>query len=184
MDIIFIAGFVLLLYATVGIYRIPHELRRIHASQYDLVRLARRTVHHLEEIEKKIKAGETPVDLASVIEFYANIDGQITKVEHMFMKVSDALAVSLQIKDFAGNAAQIDGLPQWALTDAALGSLEVAEGGMSAVFKPAGPVGALKVQVSADADLGEGVKPIIGELDIDLLPGEAVSIELAAEVVA
>ncbi len=98
----------------------------------------------------------------------------------MFLKGNQALPLSIAIKDKFGNLAKVDGAPQWALTDAALGTLAVADDGMGAVFTPTGVVGLLKVQVTADADLGEGVKSILGELDIEVLAGEAVAVEIAA----
>lgn len=98
----------------------------------------------------------------------------------MFLKVSDQLPLSVELKDKFGNAANVDGKPVWAVTDEALASIEVSEDGKSAVLKPKGAVGSLKVQVSADADLGEGVKSIVGELAVDLLPGEAVTVEIKA----
>jgi hypothetical protein len=114
------------------------------------------------------------------IKFFINKNGQKIEVTQMFLKVSDQLPVSIAIKDKFGNNASVEGAPAWALTDSSLGNLAVADGGMSAVFTPAGQVGTLKVQVSADADLGEGVKTILGELEIELLAGEAVSVEVSA----
>lgn len=140
-------------------------------------------LHKIIKLEQKlseIQKSLLPKDFNVFIEFYAKINGQKIKVENMFLKVSDQLPLSVELKDKFGNKALSDGKPSWAVTDEALASLEVAEDGMSAVLSPKGLVGALKVQVSADADLGEGIKPIIGELDIDLLPGEAVSVEIKA----
>lgn len=119
---------------------------------------------------------------ASSIEFYAIIAGRKQKVESMFLKVSQKLPISLAIKDIKGNAAKVDGAPKWAVTNEALASLVVAEDGLSAVLSPVGPVGLLKVQVKADADLGEGVKEIVGELEIELVAGDAAVVELAAGV--
>lgn len=76
--------------------------------------------------------------------------------------------------------AKVDGLPSWAVTDESLASLTVSEDGMSAMLLPLGPVGSFQVQVKADADLGEGVKEILGSLDVELAAGEAVSVEIAA----
>jgi hypothetical protein len=131
---------------------------------------------HLDELLLLLKAQYQ----AKTIEFFTLKNGQKTKVENMFLKVSEALPLSIEVKDIFGNMAKVDGAPAWALTDSALGTLEVAEGGMSAVLKPAGLVGALKVQVSVDADLGEGVKTILGELEVQLLSGEAVSVVVSA----
>lgn len=117
---------------------------------------------------------------ARAIEFYSLIGGQKVRVVHMFLKVSDDLPLSVSIVDAKGNPAKVDGRPQWAVTDEALAKLEVAEDGMSAMLKPIGPIGTFQVQVKADADLGEGVKDLLGVLDIELLAGEAVAIAIAA----
>lgn len=115
---------------------------------------------------------------ASSIEFYSNFGGQKKRITNMFLKVSEALPLAIEVKDKFGNLAKIEGAPQWALTDSTLATLEVMEGGMSAVLKPVGAVGSLKVQVSCDADLSEGVKTILGELEVELLAGEAVVVAI------
>lgn len=117
---------------------------------------------------------------ASVIEFYTLVNNQLTKVEQMNLKIDQSLPLSIQIKDAGGNAAQVDGAPAWSLTNPAMGELTVAEDGMSASLVPAGLLGAFKVQVSADADLGEGVETILGELDIVTIAGTAVLVEIGA----
>lgn len=132
----------------------------------------------LVEIERAIIPAE-----AAQISFLLVSDGTLTEVSSMQLKVDKQAQLKMKVKDIKGNDAQVDGVPAWALTDPALGSLEVDADGMGAKFIPAGPVGSLMVQVSADADLGEGVKSIMGELPIDLLPGEAAVIELSGEVV-
>lgn len=98
----------------------------------------------------------------------------------MNVKVTQKLPLSITISDAKGNAAQVDGVPAWSLTDPALGDLTVAADGMSAELAPKGPTGSCQVQVSADADLGAGVVSILGGLDVDFLPGDAVSISIAA----
>lgn len=128
----------------------------------------------------RIEAEVTSLTQAHVISFYVNIEGIKTKVDHMFLKITQALPVAVAFQDKLGNAAKVDGLPVWAVTDESLAKLEVAEDGMSVVVKPTGLVGAFKLQCKADADLGEGVKEILGELDIELLSGEAELVVLAA----
>lgn len=127
----------------------------------------------------RIESAVTPSPAARIV-FSIEVDGVQTEVTHMQMKVSKILPISFAAKDAKGNPASVDGKPAWALTDDKLGSLAVADDGMSAVFSPAGPVGSLKVQASADADLGEGVQTIQGELQIDLIGGDAVTVELSA----
>lgn len=100
----------------------------------------------------------------------------------MFLPVDKQVKISIAIKDKFGNEAKVDGAPLWALS-AELGALSVAEDGLSATFAPVGSLGACVVQVKADADLGEGVKEILGELSLDLIAGGAEKVELAAEVI-
>lgn len=117
---------------------------------------------------------------ASRVDFYTVVDGIKRKVSSMNLKVSQKLPVAIEIKDKFGNPATVDGAPVWSLTDPSKGELVASEDGMSAVFTPAGSVGEVTIQASADADLGEGVKSILGELPVSLLAGEAVSVAIAA----
>jgi hypothetical protein len=117
-------------------------------------------------------------EMAVRIIFFNNDTKQ--EVSKMFLKLNQSLPLSVKIMDKDGNVAKVDGLPSWALTDASLGSLEVSADGYSAMFKPSGVLGALKVQVKADADLGEGVKEILGELDVEMVAGEATTVVISA----
>lgn len=40
--------------------------------------------------------------------------------------------------------------------------------------------GACQISVSADADLGEGIKTLTGVLDLEIVSGEAVSLNIIA----
>ena len=131
----------------------------------------------LKNLDKALKLLTVQFQAAS-IEFYSTIGGQKKRITNMFLKVSEALPMGIEIKDKFGNAAQVEGAPQWAVTSPELATLEVAEGGMSAVLKPTGLVGLLKVQVSCDADLSEGVKTLLGELEVELLSGEAIAVAI------
>lgn len=139
-----------------------------------------RVLHRLEKTINRIEDEVKAITQPKAIDFYIIQDGQqILLGGSMQLKVSDMQKINLSIKDKFGNAAAVDGKPSWSLTDASLASLEVADDGMSANVKPSGAVGSFQIQASCDADLGEGVKTIFGTLDMDLLPGEAVSVELA-----
>lgn len=48
-------------------------------------------------------------------------------------------------------------------------------GAFSATVTTKSKVGSTMVRISADADLGEGVKPIEGLLSVEVLPGDAVA---------
>lgn len=98
----------------------------------------------------------------------------------MNLKVSQNLPCTIDIKDARGNPALVDGPPVWSVTDAALATVVAAADGMSALVSPIGPMGSFQVQVNADADLGAGVKTIVGTLDIDLVAGDASIVTIAA----
>jgi hypothetical protein len=121
-----------------------------------------------------------PKKVAKTVEIYVLINGEFKKVEHMFLKVSEKLPLSLVIKDSQGNPAKVDVAPKWSLSDESLAALEVSEDGLSAVLVPSGSLGSFAVQALVDADLGEGVKELLGELLVDLVSGEAVSVEISA----
>lgn len=138
------------------------------------------TIEKILVLAKEILAINNPVVVASVVEFYVTIDGIKRKVTSMFLAADKKLPLSLEIKDAAGNPAKIDGKPQFALSDESAGSLEVAEDGLSALFTPSGKAIAFKIQAKVDADLGEGVKEVVGELDVEVLSGEAVFVGIVA----
>jgi hypothetical protein len=143
-----------------------------------------RLLNQLADIAKTLNSIEQalrPDGTACTVEFYTKINGAKVKVDSMFIKIDQVVDLAVAFKDKLGNAAKVDGLPVWALTDESLAGLVVAADGLSAVLTPVG-IGAFKVQVKADADLGEGVKEIIGELVVEVSPLEAEFVEIAATV--
>jgi hypothetical protein len=96
--------------------------------------------------------------------------------------LTDSQKVSLSIKPVtkAGNPAAIDGLPVWSLGCEDHLKLEVSEDGLSAVVSSLGKLGVCQVNVSADADLGEGVETITGVIDIEVKAGKAVNVGIDA----
>lgn len=127
---------------------------------------------------KEIVVALTPPEAAKIA-FFVEEGGQLKPIGgSMFQKVTEAKKFAIKITDKFGNDAKIDGLPAWA-ADESLADLVVAEDGLSAVVTPKGPVGSFKLQVKADADLGEGVKELLGELAIDLVAGDAEVIAIS-----
>lgn len=149
---------------------------------YKMVRLLRRIKKTLMSIESLLKSPE----MATALEFYTIIDGRLTKVEKMYpLKVTQNLPLILKPVDAKGNPALVDttnGVPTWGISDVSFAELEVAADGMSALLKPKGPLGQFQVLVTADADLGAGVKEILGAMDVETIAGEAVSVVIAAGV--
>lgn len=101
------------------------------------------------------------------------------------LKADEQLKVFVKkFKDKFGNDAKVDGAPQWSLSDEELGKIESAADGMSCVLTPSGKAGGGVVNMLADADLGEGVKPLIGSYAFIVEAGSAVAVELDSELVA
>jgi len=116
---------------------------------------------------------------AGFIEFYTIINGQKVRVFHMFLKATQKLPVSIVAKDKFGNMAKVDGAAQFALSDESMGTIS-STGEMSAEFIPSGKAGIVTLQGKVDADLGEGVKEILGTLEVEVLAGDAEVVEMAA----
>ncbi len=129
------------------------------------------------DVLEKLVVVLTPPSAMRIV-FFVEEGGKMRRVDKMFQKVTESKKFAIKITDKFGNDAKVDGAPVWAVTDEALAGVVVAEDGMSAVVTPVGPLGSLKVQVKADADLGEGVKELLGELDLDLVAGDAEVISI------
>jgi len=96
------------------------------------------------------------------------------------LKVTESKRLSIKPVVPKGTPALVDGSAAWAVSDENLAELAVSEDGLSCLVTPKGPMGSFQLQVKADADMSEGVKEIFGEMQIDLVAGEAVAIEIAA----
>lgn len=90
------------------------------------------------------------------------------------------VTLHFEVIDAAGNPAAIDGTPEWGSSDEAILTVAPADDGMSAMVTTVGPLGAAQIHVTADADLGEGVRPLTGILDFEVHGSEAVALNLLA----
>jgi len=97
----------------------------------------------------------------------------------LILQDTQKCALAIQPVDVKGRPARVDGVPQWAASDPAVATLEVAEDGLSATVVALVP-GACQINVTADADLGEGVRSISGALDLQVDPSEAVALAISA----
>lgn len=136
----------------------------------------------IKELREEIAILKKKDHGALTVRFFTIIQGQKKEISKMFLKLNQSLPMSIEIQDKFGNPAQVDGVPAWALTDPSLGDLVVAADGMSASFSwnvaNAKSDSSLKVQVSADADLGPDQKSILGELQLDAQAAEAAVIAI------
>ena len=102
------------------------------------------------------------------------------------ISVDQQAHVRLAVTDRAGNPGKIDGVPTWSSSDEALMSVVVdASDPLVALCVPADGAAdqAVNVTVEVDADLGEGVKPIVGVLAFAITGGAAKFVELSVDSV-
>lgn len=141
-------------------------------------------VHEMRLLNKSLRkiAEEINPSNAAQISFWVDVDGNPQRTVHMVLKVSSPTKrFSIKIGDKFRNPAQVDGAPKWSLTNESLATVVAADDGMSAMVTPLGPVGSCKIQVHADPDLTSAVADLFGEMDLDLIAGDAVSIDISAD---
>jgi hypothetical protein len=92
---------------------------------------------------------------------------------------SQEVDLAIQPLDARGKPAQVDGVPVWTNSAPTKASLVVSADGLSCIVK-ALDNGSVQIGVSADADLGTGVKTITGLLDIEIVSGQAVTMGIIA----
>lgn len=137
--------------------------------------VAQRTL--LEQILVYVTPPPSPPP-ASCVVFMVEIDGQVQEVTGMTIKPRKQFTATVVFKDQYGNIAKVDGLPEWTNDNDTVIGMAVAADAMSAVISsPAGP-GSGQVSVSADADLGAGIVTITGVLAVEVIPDDAVLVEV------
>ena len=100
------------------------------------------------------------------------------KANHMAYTLANDhfITVSIAYEDAAGNPAKIDGDPAWASSDDTILTVDVdATNHFEASVTPVGLAGTAQVTVTADVDLGTGVKELITLFDVTVVAGEAVA---------
>jgi len=96
----------------------------------------------------------------------------------MAFQLIDSQSVSLSVKvvDKKGNDAKVDGVPEWLVDNTEVLALTPAADGLTCVAAAVGPLGTATVTFKADADLGAGVTPLLGTLEVQVVGGQAVTV--------
>lgn len=93
------------------------------------------------------------------------------------LKATQKCRLSIVGKDSEGNPAPVEN-PVFSVSDPSVGELtDFSEDGQSCTLL-AGTPGSGQVNFSADGIIGEGESPLNGVLDVTILPGDAVLLEL------
>lgn len=93
---------------------------------------------------------------------------------------NEELPIHIIPRDSKGNVARVDGPPVWTVSDETVIELAPGADEFGKVVRPKGPVGAALVTCTVDADLGEGVRHLTGQLTVTVLPGEAATLAINA----
>lgn len=145
---------------------------------FELIEQLKRVGDTLSRIERSLRPGKP----AKSIEILTLINGQWVEGKNMILKAGEKAVLKLRILDASGNPARVEkDQVDWSSSDPAMGELKVDKDMMTAEFIPSGMVGKTMIQAKGDADLGEGVKELMGEIEIETLSGEAVIFELSGE---
>lgn len=98
--------------------------------------------------------------------------------DSLMLRLTDEQKATATIrpKTAAGNPATIDGTPAWSVSNPDVLDLVVSEDGMTATITAKGPLGTSQVSVTADADLGDGVRALTGTDDVEVVAAEAATI--------
>lgn len=89
------------------------------------------------------------------------------------------IKVTLTPKTIAGKDAAVDGKPVWTVQSGS-GTVEPSEDGLSAYLISSDTIGDTMVLVEADADLGEGVETISGQIQLHVEGAQAANLGLSA----
>jgi len=100
----------------------------------------------------------------------------------LVLTATQKCALTFAVVDAKGNPASVEGVPVWDTSDPSKITVDASTDGMTATANAVGPLTTTPVQVSvtADADLGEGTRAIVGLLDLTVVAGEAVSVNISA----
>jgi hypothetical protein len=91
---------------------------------------------------------------------------------------SQQVSAMLKFVDSAGNPAVVEGIPTWAIDMPAVIAVDVSADGLTGTVRALGPLGTANLTVRADADLGTGVTEIIGTGVVNVVAGQAVTVEI------
>lgn len=92
------------------------------------------------------------------------------------LPVDRKVGVKISYVDSKGNPASVDGDVRWEESDKSIFLFQVnPNDSFQGTIMPQGSLGLAQLKAMADADLGEGVKPLITLFDLEVVGGEAVA---------
>ena len=90
----------------------------------------------------------------------------------IILTTDQKVTIALNPKTPGGHPATLDGTPSWSTSDGAVIAVQPAEDGESCVVLANGE-GLATMGASADADLGDGIRTVTGQIEFEVVPAEA-----------
>jgi hypothetical protein len=87
--------------------------------------------------------------------------------------------IAIDPLDEMKNPAPIDGIPTWESSDPSILTVEATDDGRGVMAVTGGPLGTATVTVTADADMGDGIEPLTGTVDFEVVGSEARSLNVS-----
>lgn len=81
------------------------------------------------------------------------------------------------VTDARGNPTTVQN-PAWSSSDPSILSVVVGDDPTTATFAAVGPLGTATIVLTADADLGDGVVTIEGTAEVEVVPGNATTVNI------
>lgn len=108
---------------------------------------------------------------------YSNGTTVIGKNMTTIVRVDQQVVFSPVFADKFGNTNVVLGsVPTWVLADTTLATLAVSDDGLVCTVTPTGTEGTTQVQLSVDADAGDGVTTLTGTADLQFVAGQALAV--------
>lgn len=119
---------------------------------------------------------------ARIVFFQVALNGTTILGDITMVLLTDSQEIDLAIKPLTkkGHPAQVDGTPVWSSSDPQIATVNPAADGLSCVVRAGANLGSVQISVTADADLGAGVAPLTGVLDLEVIGGGAATMSIIA----
>lgn len=138
-----------------------------------LLRQLRKCLCHLLGCDSSTSNATPSIRFSSItIDHTTTVKGNIMAA---ILRDDQQVDLTVAFVDRFGNAASVDGVPVWSEANSLM-TLTPSADGLSCTCVPNGTLGDTQVSVSADADMGAGVVPLVGTLDVTVVAGQAVGL--------
>jgi len=134
----------------------------------------------LESLFRRRAAAHLDVQVGPAVDVFTHKSRRVRVWRYLMsveLKATEQVPLTVTPKDRKGNAAKIDGQPAWQIDNADVADLSLSDDGTTCTVK-AKKVGTARVSVEVDADLGPDVQTLGGFIDVSVVPGAAVNVEI------